>query len=161
MSCQSQRNDINNMPIQNFEPNRYVGKWYEIARFNHRFERGLVGVTATYTLLENGKIEVFNAGYKNSLTGEFTTAKAKAQWAESSSIGWLKVYFVPLFGANYYVMEIGEQYEWALVGSSSDKYLWILSRTPQLDDTIYQSIVDLATARGYKTDNLIKVEQAK
>lgn len=157
-SCKTngQEMKIDNSTVTNINLERYTGTWYEIARFNHRFEQGLVGVTATYTLLPNGKIRVINAGYKGSLSGAFTSAKAKAK---VKAPGHLKVFFIPFFGANYYVMELDENYEWALVGSSSANYLWILSRTPKLESNTLNNIIDLAAKRGYDVSKLLMVKQ--
>ncbi len=144
---------------QNIALERYMGFWYEIARFNHRFEKGLQGVTATYTLLDNGKINVNNAGYKGSLKGNFTSSYAKAKIKNPAVPGHLKVFFIPFFGADYLILELDPNYQWALVGSSTPNYLWILSRTPQMDDSLYQNILEKAKQRGYAIEKLIRVEQ--
>lgn len=158
-SCKTNSPMINNQTIKELDVERYMGTWYELARFNHRFEKGLVGVTATYSLSDNGKINVVNAGYKNSLDGKYSKAKAKAKIPNPAEPGKLKVYFVPFFGANYYILEIDAHYQWVLVGSSSPNYLWIMSRTPALPDATYQMIVSRAKARGYATEALIQVVQ--
>lgn len=145
---------VNYTTVQNLNIEKYMGTWYEIARFDHSFERGLEGVTATYNLLPNGKISVLNAGFKNSLNGKQTSTKAKAK---IKGPGWLKVFFIPFFGANYYVLELDKNYQWALVGSSSPKYLWILSRTSHLDHKTYEHIVELAKKRGYDTNKLLTI----
>jgi lipocalin len=149
---------INNQTIKELDVERYMGTWYELAHFNHRFEKGLVGVTATYTLHDNGKIQVVNAGYKNTLDGKYSKANAKAKIPNTAEPGKLKVYFVPFFGADYYILDIDPDYQWVLVGSSSPNYLWILSRTPNLPETTYQMILGKAKSRGYATDALIRVE---
>lgn len=145
--------------IQQLDLERYMGKWYEIARFDHRFERNLVGVTATYKLMPDGKITVVNAGYKNSFDGKYKTAKAKAKQPHPNEPGKLKVSFFLFFYADYYIFELDEGYNWALVGSSSDKYLWILSRTPVLEQETLDLILNRARRRGFDTGNLIWVEQ--
>ena len=136
---------------------RYLGKWYEIARFDHSFERGLVGATATYSMRDDGKIKVLNQGYKNTLDGELSKAEGKAKLTDEP--GKLKVSFFWIFYADYYIMELDENYRWALIGSKSDKYLWILSRTPKLEDNVKNLILHHATKRGYDTSKLIWVEQ--
>jgi len=163
ISCKSnsQKTEMNYSTVTNVELEKYTGKWYEIARFDHRFERGLVGVTATYSVLPDGKIKVINAGYKNTLYGKFKTANAKAKIPDAKQPGKLKVYFVPFFGADYNIMELDENYQWALVGSSTPNYLWILSRTPKMDEEIYNLILAKAKKRGYTVDELIKVEQSE
>ena len=107
-----------------------MGKWYEFARFNHRFDRGMDGVTAQYSLREDGKIKVLNRGWKK---GAWHLIKGKAKLPDKSQPGKLRVSFFPFIYSDYYVMELDEEhYSYAIVGSSSDKYLWILSRTKEL-----------------------------
>lgn len=161
ISCTSQKKNTmqNHTTVKELDLNRYLGKWYELARFDHSFERGLVGVTATYSLRPDGKIKVVNEGYKNSLDGNHSVAIGKAKIPDKSKPGRLKVSFFLFFYADYFVLELDENYQWALIGSSSDKYLWILSRTPQPDAATYEAIVAKARERGYNTEKLIKVEQ--
>ncbi|MBU1369250.1 MAG: lipocalin family protein [Bacteroidetes bacterium] len=144
---------------QNVDLERYSGTWYEIARFPHRFEKDLVGVTATYNLKENGKIEVINQGYKNSLDGELKTAIGKAKVAKSGNPAHLRVSFFWIFYADYLILELDENYQYVLIGSSSDKYLWIMSRSPQLNEETYRMLVQKAADRGYNVDKLQLVEQ--
>ena len=145
--------------IKNFELNRYLGQWYEIARFPHSFEKGLVGCTANYTLLPTGKVKVENAGYKNTLDGEFDTAVGKAKLAGKPTDGHLKVAFFLFFYADYFIMDMDPDYQWALIGSKADKYLWILARSPQMDDVTYNRILDKARSLGYDLKLLYKVPQ--
>lgn len=153
---------VNTETVQDFELNRYLGKWYEIARFPNRFEKDLVGVTATYSLLENGKIEVLNEGRKNTLDGDLKQAKGKAKIPDPSNPAALKVAFFLFFYADYFVMELDEtNYQWALVGSSTDDFLWILSRTPEMDASVYNQLVEKAKERGYDISKLYKVPQKK
>ena len=163
ISCKSnsQKSDLDNSTVKHLELEKYLGKWYEIARFDHHFERGLVGVTASYSMLPNGKIKVVNAGYKNTLNGKFKTADAKAKIPDQNEPGKLKVYFIPFFGADYNILELDKNYRWALVGSSAPNYLWILSRTPNLDEETYNLILAKAKKRGYAVNELIKVKQAE
>jgi lipocalin len=139
--------------------NRYMGTWYEVARFPHSFEKNLVGVTATYRLKENGKVEVINQGYKNTLDGKLSRAKAFAKQPNPNEPGRLKVYFFWPFGADYLILDLDPHYQWALVGSSSPNFLWILSRTPQMDAELYKSIVDKAHSLGYNVEKLELVKQ--
>ena len=125
-------------------------------RFDHRFESGLAGVTATYSMRDDGKIRVLNQGYKNTLDGELSVAEGKAKF--TAEPGKLKVSFFWIFYADYLVMELDENYQWALIGSKSDKYLWILSRTPKLEDNVKILVLNHATKRGYDTSKLIWVE---
>jgi len=156
--CQTKKSqEMNTSTVKELNIQRYLGTWYEIARFDHRFERGLVGVTATYSMRDDGKIKVLNQGYKNSLDGELSAAEGKAKLTDQP--GKLKVSFFWIFYGDYLVMELDENYQWVLIGSSSDKYLWILSRTPKLDDNVKNLILHKAEKRGYDTSKLIWVEQ--
>lgn len=145
--------------IRNLDLNRYLGTWYETARFPHSFEKGLVGVTATYSLRSDGKIKVENAGFKSALDGERDVAVGKAKLAGKATDGHLKVSFFLFFYADYFIMDLDPEYQWALIGSKSDKYLWILSRTPQMDDVTYNNILDKARSLGYDLAQLYKVPQ--
>jgi len=152
---------IDQTTVKELDLNRYLGKWYEIARFPHSFEKNLVGVTATYTLKDDGKIEVLNEGYKNTLNGERSKAIGKAKVPNILEPGKLKVSFFWIFYANYYVLELDNvNYQYAVIGSSSDKYFWILCRTPQMDPAVYNMLLDKARKRGYNLEKLYKVPQA-
>lgn len=133
--------------------NRYLGKWYEIARFDHSFERGMIGTTAEYTVLPNGKIEVINSGLKD---GKIKVAKGKARIPDLQHPRNLEVSFFLWFYAEYNILELDEEhYQYALIGSKSDKYLWILNRKPQMDQETKQFLLTKARERGYQTENLI------
>lgn len=156
--CQTENKPkMNTETVKELDLNRYLGIWFEIARFDHRFERGLVGATATYSMRDDGKIRVLNQGYKNTLNGELSVAEGKAKL--TGYPGKLKVSFFWIFYADYFVLELDDEYQWALIGSSSDKYLWILSRTPKLEDNLKNLILHKAAKRGYDTSKLIWVEQ--
>lgn len=158
-SCKGQEPVIDNSVVKDLNIDRYLGKWYEIARFDHRFERGLVGVTAHYSMREDGKIKVVNSGYKGSLDGEKSEAIGKAKIPNSRIPSKLKVSFFWIFYGDYFVLELDENYQWAIVGSKTDKYLWILSRNPQMDDQLYSKLLNKLQARGYDISKLIKVVQ--
>lgn len=147
--------------VRSLDLDRYLGKWYEIARFDHSFERGLVGTTAEYSLRPDGMINVLNSGYKGRLDGKLKTAKGKAKIPDRSEPGKLKVSFFLWFYADYYILELAEDYSYALIGSSSDKYLWILSRTPELPREKLDHIIMKAVERGYDASKLIWVKQKK
>lgn len=149
---------MNFSTIKNLDLQRYMGTWYEIARYDHSFEKDLTAVTATYELFPDGKIIVWNQGYKNTPDGKLKKAKGKAKQPDPSDPGKLKVAFFLFFYADYYILELDKNYQWALVGSSSDDYLWILSRTPFLQKETLDHILSLAGARGYDTGKLIMVE---
>ena len=152
---------INKTTVTSLDIERYMGRWYEIARFDHKFERGKVGVTAHYTLNDDGTILVLNSGYNGSLDGELETAIGKAKQPNSKYPGELKVSFFWLFYAQCNILELDDDYNYALIGSSSDKYLWILSRTPEMPQDTLNMLLHRAEARGYDTSKLIYVEQSK
>ena len=159
VGCSSSQKIKNMQLVDEVSLDRFLGKWYEIARFPHSFEKGLVGVTATYEQMVTGKIKVINQGYKDSLDGELKTAIGKAKLAKSGNPAHLKVSFFWIFYADYLILELGENYDYALIGSTSDKYLWILSRTPQMDGNTYTMLVQKAKERGYDVDKLSLVPQ--
>ncbi len=150
---------IDTTTVRELDLNRYLGTWYEIARFPHSFEKGMAGVTANYSLRDDGKISVLNKGYKNGLNGELSVAEGKAKIPDQSQPGKLKVSFFWIFYADYYVLELDDNYQYAMIGSSSPKYFWILSRTPQMDESTYQMLLGKARQRGYNLDRLAKVAQ--
>lgn len=159
-SCCSRKTLIDKTTVPELDLNKYAGTWYEIARFQHSFEKDLVGVTATYKLRDDGKIDVINAGYKNSLDGKCKEAKGVAKRPDPSEPGKLKVAFFLSFYAEYNVLDLDTaNYQYALIGSSTSKYLWILSRTPQMDESRYNMLVQEAKDRGYDTSKLFKVPQ--
>lgn len=150
---------INMKTVEKVDLKRYMGVWYEIARFNHSFEKGMVGVTATYTLKENGKVDVLNQGYKDSLSGKLKRAKGFAKIPNPNEPGRLKVYFFWPFGGEYLILDLDENYQNVLIGTSSKKYMWILSRTPQMDDLTYSRLLEKANSLGFDISKLIKVPQ--
>ena len=156
VSCGS--TDIDNSTVPELDLNRYIGQWYEIARFDHPFERRLVGCTANYSLNSDGTIKVVNAGYKKTLDGKYDESIGKARRPDESKPGKLEVAFFMNFYAPYYVMELAEDYRYVLVGSKTDKYLWILSRTPQMNGADLDTLIKSAERRGYNTNKLIWVE---
>lgn len=159
ISCQTKKNEMNTQTVQNFDLEKYLGKWYEIARFPHSFEKGLVGVTATYSMRKDGKIKVVNQGFKNSLDGKLKTAVGKAYIPNVNDPAKLKVSFFLFFYGDYFILELDPDYQWVLIGSSSDKYLWILSRTSQMEKDRLEEIIKIAGIRGYNTDRLVMVLQ--
>ena len=135
--------------------NRYLGSWYEIAKYDHSFERGLDYAMARYTLRDDGKIDVLNTGIKD---GRAKDAKGIAKTTDVP--GLLRVSFFGPFYSDYRIMMLDKEYQYALVGSKTDKYLWILSRTPVLDDATKSLILAEADRRGYDTNKLIWVKQS-
>jgi apolipoprotein D and lipocalin family protein len=161
LGCKSNGQKINTQTVNELDFERYIGKWYEIARYPHSFERDLVGVTATYSWREDGKIKVVNQGYKKTLNGEMSSAIGKAKIPDKNKPGRLKVSFFWIFYSDYFVLELDDNYQWAIIGSSSDNYLWVLSRTSKVSDETWKMLLERIKKRGYALDKLIKVEQAQ
>ena len=145
---------VDNTPVAAFDLNRYLGEWYEIARFDHSFERGVEQAKANYTLNEDGTIKVVNSGVKD---GKPKTAIGKGKRTETPAL--LRVSFFGPFYADYRVMMIDEGYTYALVGSGSADYLWMLSRTRVLPAAAKSELLSEAKRRGYDTEKLIWVKQ--
>lgn len=157
-SCQADnRIQVDNSTVKQLDIHRYMGKWYEIARYDHSFERGMTHVYTEYSLEKDGKIRVVNHGIKNGNPKEIV-GKGK-QPDPKEYPGRLKVSFFLWFYADYYILELGENYQYALVGSSSDKYLWILSRTPEMTKAQLDGLLQNIAQRGYDLSKLIFVEQ--
>ena len=146
--------EVDNSTVKTVDLNRYLGYWYEIARFDHPFERGLDYAMAHYTLRDDGKIDVLNTGIKD---GGAEDAKGIAKTTDV--VGLLRVSFFGPFYGDYRIMMLDENYQYALVGGNNSKFLWILSRTPQLDDATRTLILAEADRRGYDTGKLIWVKQ--
>lgn len=160
--CSSTKDMKRTETVAQLELDQFLGKWYEIARYDHSFEKGLSGVTATYSMRADGKIKVLNQGFKGGLNGKPSEAIGKAKIPNPQEPGKLKVSFFWIFYGDYFVLELDDQdYQWALIGSSSEKYLWILSRTPQLEDADKKHILQKMKERGYSKELLIWVEQGK
>ena len=144
-------------PVDNFELERYLGTWYEIARLDHSFQRGMSNVTANYSLREDGGVAVLNRGYRDE-KGEWDEAEGKAYFVGDTSIGQLKVSFFGPFYGSYNVFELGDNYEYALVAGPDRSYLWILAREARLPQTMLDELLAKAEAAGYDTSKLILVE---
>ena len=148
-----------NSTIRNLDLSRYFGTWYEIARFDHSFERGMDNVTAEYLLRDDGMVDVINSGWKY---GKYKVANGKARQPDpAADPAHLEVSFFLFFFSDYNVMMLDNDYQIALVGSKSPKYLWILSRVPMPSDEVIASVVEEAEGRGYDTSQLIWVNQEK
>lgn len=145
---------IDNTTVQSVDLNRYLGYWYEIAKYDHYFERDLDYAMAKYTLREDGRIDVLNTGIKD---GRAKDAKGIAKTTDVPGV--LRVSFFGPFFSDYRIMMLDDDYQYALVGGKTDKFLWILSRTPQLDDETKSLILAEAERRGYDTSKLIWVKQ--
>ena len=158
-SCKAQDTKTDKTVVKDFDIDRYLGSWYEIARFDHRFERDLVGVKATYSYREDGKIKVVNSAYKETLDGKKSEAIGKAKIPNPTEASKLRVSFFWIFYSDYLVFELDEDYQWAVVGSQSDNYLWILSRQPIMEESLYRDLLARIKNRGYNTSKLIRVKQ--
>lgn len=144
--------------LPEFKLSKYLGKWYEIARFDHNFERGMTNVTAEYSMLPNGMVQVLNSGWKGS---KVKVAEGKARQPDPiNDPSYLEVSFFLNFFSEYNILLLDEDYQYALVGSRSPKYLWILSRTPFLADEVRDTILAEAVRLGYDTSKLIWVDQS-
>lgn len=143
-------------PVTNFDSDRYLGTWYEVARLPHRFERGLTDVTATYSKNDDGTIKVVNRGWKVS-KAEWTDAVGKAKFTRTPDIGQLKVSFFGPFYGLYTVAELDPDYEWAMVVGPGVGYFWILSRTPELDEAVVEKLVARAGELGIDTSKIERV----
>lgn len=141
-------------PVQNFQVERYLGTWYEVARMENRFERGLYNVSATYTQNDNGSVKVENRGYKTSAQA-WKSVVGKAKFVGSSDVGHLKVSFFGPFYASYVVYELDEDYGYAFVTGGNKKYLWLLAREPSVSDEVLSRFKQHANDNGYDLDNVV------
>ncbi len=145
-------------PVSGFDGGRYMGKWYEIARLDHSFERNLSNVSALYTAKENGEIAVLNRGY-NEKSGEWKQIDGKARFVGDETVGSLKVSFFGPFYGGYHVIELDRiDYSYAMVSGPNLSYLWILSRTTLMDEAIYSRLETRAAELGFDTTKLIRVK---
>lgn len=142
--------------VAKLDLNRYLGKWHEIARFDARFQRGCVGSTAEYALLPDGRISVKNTCHKETADGELKEATGVAWLPDPAEPAKLRVRFFWPFSADYWVIALDDDYQWAVVGHPSRDYLWILSRTATMDEELYKKILALITAQRYDVGKLIK-----
>lgn len=141
-----------------FDQERYLGQWYEVARIENRFEEGLEHVTATYTLRDDGGINVLNQGYSEA-EQSWQKAEGKAYFVDSPSTAHLKVSFFGPFYASYIVFKLDPSYRYAFVTGNTKEYLWLLARTPTVSDEIKQEFLQEADARGFALGQLVWVEQ--
>ena len=147
------------LPVDNFDLDRYLGTWYEIARLDHRFERGLSQVSATYSKRSDGGVDVINRGF-NSQANKWKEAKGRAYFIGEPDVARLKVTFFWPFYGGYNVIELDqENYNYALICGPNKKYLWLLARTKKLDAGIKGSLIAKAKALGFNTSELILVKQ--
>lgn len=146
-------------PVQNFEPDRYLGKWYEVARLDHRFERGLTQVSAEYAMRDDGGIQVLNSGY-SAAEDAWKSAEGRAYFVGDSALGHLKVSFFGPFYASYVIFELDEEYRYAFIAGHNRDYLWLLSREPQISEHLKTSFISKVTSLGFDSEAIIWVAQA-
>ncbi len=135
--------------VPSVDLSRYAGTWYEIAKYPNRFQRGCIGATAEYTLASDGKrVEVVNR-CRDTESGKERSVRGKARVVDPATNAKLSVTFFWPFSGDYWILAVGEEYEYAFVGTPDRKYLWFLARTPSIGDDLYGRLVDLARARGF------------
>ena len=146
-------------PVNDFEINKYLGKWYEVARLDHSFERGLSKVSAEYSLKDDGGVKVINRGFSKE-DNEWQEAEGKAYFVDAADEGYLKVSFFGPFYGSYVVFDLDKKdYQYAFVSGPNNDYLWLLSRTPTVEPEVLESFIQQSKNLGFNTDQLIYVEQ--
>jgi len=145
--------------VPNVDIEKYLGKWYEIVRLPNSFEKGLFNITATYSLLDNGQIKVLNEGKKETKPDKRQKAEGRAWIPDKNIPGLLKVSFFLCFAADYKIIKLDTQnYQYAVVTSNTKKYLWILSRTPIMDEPLYIELISFCKEKGFEIEKLIRVK---
>jgi len=145
-------------PVNDFDIEKYLGQWYEIARLDHSFERGLSAVTANYSMRSDGGVRVLNRGY-SAEKDAWEDAQGKAYFVDATDLGYLKVSFFGPFYGSYIVFELDhEGYQYSLVSGPDKSFLWLLARTPQIDEGIKTMLIEKASDLGFDTSQLIYVE---
>jgi len=139
--------------------NRYIGTWYEIATIPQRFQKDCVAVTATYTLRDDGKIDVLNKCRKKTLDGEVKTARGKAWVVDKKTNAKLKVRFFWPFKGDYWIIELDSEYQYVVVGHPNRNYLWILSRSPRLEESLYEDLIQRIANKGYDISRIKRTLQ--
>jgi apolipoprotein D and lipocalin family protein len=146
--------------VRHVDLNRYMGKWYEIAAYPMRFQKGCVASAANYTLQKNGEVEVVNQCRNETLNGKLREAKGKAWVVDPKTNAKLKVRFFWPFSGDYWIIDLGADYEFAVVGHPKRSYLWILNRTPKMDSVKYDGILERLKQQHYDVTRLCKTLQA-
>ncbi len=148
-------------PVEQLDTSRYLGTWYEVARLDHSFERGLSNVTADYSMREDGGLRVINRGY-SAEEGDWQQAEGRAYRIEENQPGHLKVsFFGPFFGS-YVVFELDSvDYQYAFVAGNTTNYLWLLARTPTISDELKTQFLQRAESLGFAVEDLIFVDQGR
>lgn len=144
-------------PVSSFDLTRYLGTWYEIYRFDHSYERGMQGVTATYSRNDDGSVKVLNAGIEADKS-KSRSSEGKAVFVGEATKGHLKVSFFPFVYGSYVIFELGDDYDYAMVTSYNRDSLWLLSRTPEISPELDQHFHQTIKKLGFEEQELIKVE---
>jgi apolipoprotein D and lipocalin family protein len=145
--------------VSHVDLGRYLGTWYEIARFPKRFQRGCTGTTATYALRDDGELDVMNRCRLGAPEGKEKVARGRARLVDRTTNAKLEVSFFRPFWGPYWIIDLAQDYSYALVGHPSRDYLWILSRTPMMNEATYHAIVTRLQAQGYETSRLVRTVQ--
>ena len=145
--------------VPHVDLDRYLGTWYDIASFPQKFQRGCTASTAIYTKRPDGEVDVLNRCRQGSLDGKENLAKGRARVVDPTTNAKLKVSFFRPFWGDYWIIDLGSNYEYAVVGHPSRDYLWILSRTPKLDSAVYDGILARLRAQGYEVERLNRTLQ--
>jgi len=146
-------------PVKDFELEKYLGKWYEIARLDHSFERGLDSVTAQYSMKDDSGVKVINRGF-NTEDNEWSKAEGKAYFVNNDNEGYLKVSFFGPFYGSYVIFELDkENYQYAFISGNTTSYLWLLSRTPKVSKELMERFLNRSRELGFNTEELIFVKQ--
>ncbi len=138
---------------------RYTGTWYEIARYPHKFQKGCIDSKATYTLRDDGKLSVLNECFEDPDRSKIRSAKGKAWIVDSTTNAKLKVSFFWPFSGDYWIGDLGKDYDYAVIGHPDRKYLWILNRTQEMDASVYEGILHRLQAQHYDTSRLKRTQQ--
>lgn len=148
-------------PVSDFKLDNYLGKWYEVARLDHPFEKGLSNVTAEYSLRSDGGISVLNRGYSKE-ENKWKEARGRAYFVDDPNVGYLKVSFFGPFYGSYVVFELDrDNYSYAFVSGPNTDYLWLLSRTPNVASQIIEKFVKMAKELGFDTNGIIYVQHQR
>jgi apolipoprotein D and lipocalin family protein len=145
--------------VPRVELSRYLGTWYEIASFPQRFQHGCTATKATYTMREDGEIDVLNECRKDSLDGPLKSATGRARVVDTTTNAKLEVTFFWPFWGDYWILELGSAYEYAVVGDPTREYLWILAREPMMDDALYNDLVGRLQRQRFATERLVPTAQ--
>ena len=159
-SCMHVKDTLPSLQVVSFvNIDRYTGTWYEIARYPHKFQKGCVGSRATYTLRDDGKLSVLNECYEESDKSKLSSVKGKAWIVDKNTNAKLKVSFFWPFSGDYWIIDLGRDYEYAVIGHPKREYLWILSRTQAVDEQVYEGILNRLKEQHYDTSRLIRTRQ--